>query len=224
MEIAVIALQAVSTAVGYISANNNAKAYEQQAERTRQEGEIKATEEFNKKLAETEEINAEIAVNNLNKKIQASIDAKKRDELEDKLRRENARNYLTIDKGQSYHNLLTNQIQLQADALTSFDFDSSQNSYQFFKTGEEYTRKRDVSFKNAAIQKEYVLGAYESKAINLENQAIATKNAANVNLLTNVASIGTSYVGLGSSEKMLAYRKDNPNTFKSKFFSLAPSA
>ena len=131
MEIAVIALQAVSTAVGYISANNNAKAYEQQAEFTRQEGEIKATEEYNKRLAETEQLSAELAVNNLNKKIQASIDAKKRDELEDKLRRENAKNYLTIDKGQSYHNLLTNQIQLQADALTSFDFDASQNSYQF---------------------------------------------------------------------------------------------
>ena len=202
MEIAAIVsvvASGVGTAVSYIGAQRQAQALDYAAQAKRQEGEVQAQLDVNDTVAETDALSAQRQQAIFNQKLAASIAAEKRDALSKEIAETRGSNYLKLDKSaRSFSDVFKAEIDREEDKLASFDFQTGQESYSYYKQAEEIDRKASYAYSQGMAKRDYTLAKFNNEALSLESEAENTRFNANINLLTGIATTAASYASFGS--------------------------
>lgn len=202
MEIAAVVsviASGVSTVVSYIGAQRQADALEQQAAAKIEEGKVQAQLDVNDTVAQTSALAAQQQEQVFNQKLAAQVAAEKRELLASEMAKERGANYLKLDKSaRSFADVFKAEIDREEDKLASFDFETGQESYSYYKAAEEIDRKAAYTYSQGMAKRDFTLAKFNNESAALQNEANNTRFNANINLLSGVASTGLGYVTMGT--------------------------
>ena len=221
MEIAAVVstvLSGVSTVVNYMSAQSQIKQLEDQATRTRQEGEVQAQIDVNNTVNEQNALIAEKSATQFNQAVAAD---KRYTDLKESIaetRRKMGVGFLKLDSSQrKFGDVFASEEKIAFDKILSMDYAGAQKDYEFYKAAEEIDRKADYVYSQGMAQRDYTLAKFENQAITYENEAAATKSAATANAIAGIAGTAGSYFTLGSSD-MIKSGTGFGSNFARKFY------
>lgn len=218
MEIAAIVstiTSAVGGVVSYIGAQRQADALDIAAVDAENRAAFQAQIDTNESVAAQAEIEATKASTIFNKNLKAQMDAEARENLASEIADKNATSYLKLSPSvRAFSDVFKAEVDREQSKLTSFDFESGQESYNFYKQAEELNRKSAYAYSQGIAQRDYTLAAGANKAAQYRNEANATRTSAIVGLATSATGTLGNYATFGGSEMM----KSSTNTFARKFY------
>ena len=218
MEIAAVVstiTSAVGGVVSYVGAQRQADALDMAAVSAENEANFQAQLDTNESVAAQAEIEATKASTIFNKNLKAQMDAEARENLASEIADKNATSYLKLSPSvRAFSDVFKAEVDREQSKLTSFDFETGQESYNFYKQAEELDRKSAYAYSQGIAQRGYTLAAGANKATQYRNEANATRTAATVGLATSATGTLGSYANFGGSEMI----KSSSNQFARKFF------
>lgn len=207
-------LQAASGVVSYISATNQAKQLEINADVVEQQARDEAVIEFNNSLGQEQELAFQSSVVEANKARAMQEAAAQREAFNRKNLAKISEAEVSLGYGGTFDSYI-DSLELEAfENDNAMLLQLSDTTSSAFMQQAEFSRQMNVINANSEAKRRNILYGAEVQATNLRNQASQAKTAGFVNMLGSFASAGASYVqtggtftgtktmGLGSGSKM----------------------